>query len=592
MKVSDYVIKFIEDLGVQHVFTLSGGGCIHLIDSLGKSTKIQYVCNLHEQGTGIATEAYSQYTNNIGVALVTTGPGGTNILTAIAGAYLDSTPMLVIAGQVQTIDSAKQYGVRQLGFQEVDVVSMAKPVTKYATTVMASKDIRYHLEKAVYLAKTGRPGPVLIEIPLDIQAKDIQNIESLTPYNIYNNEDAFTDIKPIVETLLRSKRPIILVGNGVRLDDAQSELNKFLKTTNIPVLTTWKAADMFSEDHPLFVGRPGAIASRGANFNQQNADFILCLGARLDHGQIAYQKKYFAPKAIKVVCDIDVSELSKLSGVIDYTVPHSVREFLIQLNQSSIIITQKDEWEKWLQHCKQTYLKYRLYNEKYDRNNNDVNLYNFIVELSDQLTNNTLIVPGSSGACSEVTYQALQIKNGQRLLNTPGLGAMGFGIAASIGACLASGKKHTICIEGDGGWMMNMQELEVIRRLNLPITFFVLNNNGYGSIKSTQDGYFDGNYVASTPESGVTLPSIKKIADVFDIEYRCISNNRSLQHNISTILAEKYRPIICEVICEQNHKTLPRSTVFKNEKDEFETAPMHLMRPALSEEEQAQEEII
>jgi acetolactate synthase-1/2/3 large subunit len=588
MKLSDYVIKFIEDLGVKHVFTLSGGGIIHLIDSLGKSEKIQYVCNLHEQGAGIAAEAYSQYTNNLGVALVTTGPGGTNIMTPLAGAYLDSTPMLVIAGQVQRKDCAKQFGVRQLGFQEVNVASMAHPVTKYATTLFTEKDIRYMLELAVFLAKSGRPGPVLVEIPLDIQAKEIDP-ESLTPYEPYHtNEPTIGELNPtiIVDRINQSKRPIILVGNGVRLSGAQNEFEKFIRRTNIPVLTTWKAADLLDENDPLFVGRPGAIASRGANFNQQNSDLILVLGARLDHGQLAYQAKYFAPNAFRIMVDVDQNEINKLGGVVDAPVPYSVKTFLEQLNNENISI----DTSEWLKRCKETYLRYPTLNPNYSRDGNLINLYDFIYELSKSAPEDAIIVPGSSGACSEVVYQSWQIKKGQRLLNTPGLGSMGFGIGAAIGACLGSGNKPTICIEGDGGWVMNIQELEVARRLSLPITFFVLNNNGYGSIRSTQDGYFNGKYVASSPGSGASLPSITGISSGFKIPSGTLTNNVAVAKKVPLYLAQGQRyPVIIEVMVQPDHKTLPRSTVFQNDEGEFETAPCQFMKPPLDESVQQQE---
>jgi acetolactate synthase-1/2/3 large subunit len=576
MKVSDFVIKYLEDYGIKHIFMVAGGGCIHLVDSLSKSN-IQYVCNLHEQGAGIAAEAYAQFNNTLGVALVTTGPGGTNIITPIAAAWLESTPMLVICGQVQRKDMSNGK-VRQLGFQEIDMVNLTKDITKYSACVKDPDDIKYNLTKAINLATSGRPGPVLIEIPLDVQSQEI-DIETLNEYEIIEKPvNISCAIKQVVNEINKAKRPIILVGNGVRLSGAANEFLKFINKTQIPVLTTWKAMDFIPEDHPLFVGRPGAIASRGANFNQQNADFILCIGARLDHGQTAYQHKYFALNAVKVIVDIDWKEIAKLNMNIQHRFNIDAYNFLKELNYQSdkINIDTKD----WLKCCKETYLKYPVVLEEHLESSSPVNLYAFIDALSNVLMPGTTIVPGSSGACSEVTMQAFKVKEGQRILNTQGLGAMGFGIPAAVGVCLASNKQEVICIDGDGGFFMNIQELEVVKRLNLPIKFFVLNNNGYGSIKSTQDNYFNSHYAGCNPESGLTLPDIQMIATAFGIHY-CKINNSDMLLKKLTLVYDTVGSVICEVMINKDHITLPRTTVHKLENGSFEAAPMHMMKPEL-----------
>ena len=332
IKLSDYVIQFIQDQGVNDIFLLPGGGCIHLVDSIGKSD-INFVCNLHEQACSIAADAYGQYTNNLGVCLVTTGPGGTNAMTGLAAAWLDSTPTLFISGQVQKKDMATCLGVRQIGFQEIDMVSIVKPLTKYAVTITDPETIKHHMEKAVYLARTGRPGPVWIDIPLDVQAVSIDPTTQAgyTP-DPTSSVDLSQLVSEIIPALNKAKRPIILAGNGVRLAGAIDEFNELTDALQIPILTTWKAIDFMEEEHPLFVGRPGGVGQRGANFSQQNSDFFISLGARLDHGQTAYQHQYFAREATKVIVDIDGSEIAKLQMNIDYAVEADAGEFIREVH--------------------------------------------------------------------------------------------------------------------------------------------------------------------------------------------------------------------------------------------------------------------
>lgn len=577
IKVSDYIIQRLEK-EVKHIFTIPGGGCIHLIDSLGKSN-IEVVANLHEQGSGICAEAYSQYTNNIGVALVTTGPGGTNAITPITSAWLDSIPLLVLAGQVQKKDMVNHRSIRQLGFQEVNLVRMTQGITKYSVSVLNADDVPYHLERALYLAKNGRPGPVVLEIPLDIQSSFINgNARTFSP----PLTSASFNVDGIIDVINNAERPIILAGNGVRLSGALDEFMKFINKTKIPVLLTWKALDFLPENHDLFVGRPGGVASRGANFNQQNSDLIICLGARLDHGQIAYQSKFFAHSAKKIIVDVDINEIHKLGIDIEYKVDLDCKIFLNEL------ISKLDKIDidtsSWLSHCKKTYQKYPICLPEYYQEKNFVNNYVFVEELSKHLPENSLIVPGSSGACSEVTMQAIKIKPGTRIFNSEGLGSMGFGIPAAIGACLAANKQETICIDGDGGFVMNMQELELVKRYKLPIKFFVLNNDGYGSIKTTQTNHFEGRLVASDPSSGLTLPDISKIADTFDIPHIKVFDNGMLCHLMQKILKTE-GPLMIEVMIDPNHRTAPKASVYKTKDGLFATRPMEDLAPFLSREE-------
>lgn len=577
IKVSDYIIQRLEK-EVKHIFTIPGGGCIHLIDSLGKSN-IEVVANLHEQGAGICAEAYSQYTNNIGVALVTTGPGGTNAITPITSAWLDSIPLLVLVGQVQKKDMVSHRSIRQLGFQEVNLVRMTQGITKYSVTVSNADDIPYHLERAIYLAKTGRPGPVVLEIPLDIQSSYINgHARTFTP----PKHAATFNVDGIIDAINNAERPIILAGNGVRLSGGLDLFLEFIDKTKIPVLLTWKSLDFLPEDHELFVGRPGGVASRGANFNQQNSDLIICLGARLDHGQIAYQSKFFAHHAKKVIVDVDINEIHKHGIDVEYKVDLDCKIFLQELidriNEIDI------DTSGWLSHCKKTYNKYPICLPEYYQQKDFVNNYVFIEELSKHLPENSLIVPGSSGACSEVTMQAIKLKSGTRIFNSEGLGSMGFGVPAAIGACIAADKKPTICIDGDGGFVMNMQELELVKRYDLPIKFFILNNDGYGSIKTTQTNHFEGRLVASDPGSGLTLPDVSKIADAFNIPYLKIFDNDMLCLLLEKALKEQ-GPLMIEIMVDPNHRTAPKASVYKTKDGLFATRPMEDLAPFLSREE-------
>lgn len=572
IKVSDFIIKFIEELGVKHVFTLSGGGCIHLIDSLSKSN-IKYVCNLHEQAAGIAAEAYSQY-SGFGVALVTTGPGSTNIITPIAGAWFDSIPMLILCGQVNTYDRINNRGVRQFGYQEIDMVSLCKSITKYAYTVIDAQEIKYQLQKAYFLAKEGRPGPVVLEIPLNIQSAiiDEEKLESFENKFLFcnslitSNTDNSPKIKELIENLKLSKKPIILAGNGIRSAGAIEEFKKFIEKIQIPTLLTWKAIDYLEENHPLYVGRPGTYGQYGANLNQQDADFILCIGARLDHGQIAYQIKNFCPNAIRYIVDIDENEISKFDNYFN-KVNCDALCFLKTLNNFDLKKVNSD----WLKLCRNRYLQHPPDNKIEKK----VNIYRFIEKLSELLPKNSLIVPGSSGSCSELTMQAIKLKKGTRVFNTQGLGSMGYGLSAAIGGYLAS-NKLTICIEGDGGFFMNIQELEVVRRLNLPIKIFILNNNGYGAIRNTQNSLFNGNLAASDDSCGLTLPNIRKQAKAYNIKYIQIKENLEINKKLKLILSEK-KSIICEILMSKKHKTLPKVKVEKNKEGNFEALSMENM---------------
>lgn len=579
IKISDYIVKFLKEKGIKDIFMLPGGGCIHLVDSV-KKQGLNYIVNLHEQGAAIAAEAYAQYKNNVGVALVTTGPGGTNAITAVASAWIDSIPLLIISGQVQKQDM-REKGMRTKGFQEINIIDIVKPITKLALTMHEPENIAGYLNQAWDAMLEGRKGPVWLDIPLDVQAALVDE-DKLPIYNPSKIKPKGEDFEFIKNLIAFSERPVILIGNGIR--SSIRAFYNFINHTDIPVLTTWRAMDLMSEIDPLFIGRPGSIATRGANFNLYNADLVICLGARLDHGQVAYNLEDFAPNAAKIIVDIDEGELSKYKGLKGKWIllKYDVEEFLSILNDD---IHSFNVWhDKWAKTCKTLYNKYNKFDETYNEDNG-INLYSFINILSDLAPEDSIIIPGSSGTCSEITMQAWKVKTGQRIFNSPGLGAMGFGIPAAIGACIASGKKPVICIEGDGSFMMNMQELEIINRLNLPIKIFVINNGGYNSIKNTQEKYFGGDLVGCTPESGLTLPDISSIAGGFDIDYEYIDHRESLEYELGAIFKDwnKY-PVICEVE-SYNHQTLPRTSTYQDENGKFISAPMHDLYPFLDKKE-------
>lgn len=589
MKLSDYVFKVVAETGVKHVFMLPGGGCMHLCDSLGRHPELQLVCNLHEQACAIAADAYGQYTNNLGVALVTTGPGGTNTLTGVAGAWLDSTPCLFISGQVKRADMKGGRGVRQMGFQEIDIVQMVRPISKYAVTVTDPLTIRYHLEKALYLARRGRPGPVWIDIPLDVQATEIpeETLDAFDPAEVIQvtkSPEISNAAAQIVRWLKEAKRPVLLVGNGVRLDHGLEEFHRLLERISVPVLTTWKAIDFLAENHPLYAGRPGAVGQRGANFTQQNADLLIVVGARLDLGQTGYVHSNFARAAKKIIVDIDPAELQKLEMSIDLPLVCGAKAFLHALCEALEATGERLSFDCWLERCMEWKRRYPVVLPQFTSLEEGVSNYCLIDSLSRCMDAQDLLVPGSSGACSETTMQAFRVKSGQRIFNTEGLGPMGFGIPAAIGACLAAGRRRTISVDGDGGFVMNIQELELVHRFNLPIKFFVLNNNGYGSIRQTQNGYFKGKLVASDPSSGLTLPDLGRVSESFGIQTCEIQTHEDIEPCVREVFSHN-RPVVCIVKISPQQTTMPRLSSGQRANGTMYSKPMEDLWPFLEREE-------
>lgn len=590
IKLSDYVMQFVAEQGVKTVFMLPGGGCMHLVESLGRQAGLRFVCNLHEQACAIAADAAAQYTNQLGVALVTTGPGGTNAITGVAGAWLDSIPVLMLSGQVKRADLAEGKGVRQMGFQELPIVKLVGPVTKYAVLVMDPDSIRYHLEKAVFLARSGRPGPVWIDIPLDVQAAmiDESRLSGFVP-----ESEGFvakpatgalaSQVTRVIDLLNQAKRPVILAGNGIRLADGLAEFESVVRMLGVPVLLTWKAIDLLADDDPLYAGRPGSIGQRGANFTLQNADFLLVLGARLDHGQTGYNHTNFARGARKVMVDIDPAEIAKMATPIDEGVVADARDFLAEWQRQNGRVKAVDRGP-WLARCRAWQTRYPLITPEHWAREDGVDLYALVDALSEAMNSGDLLIPGSSGQCSELTMQAFRVKRGQRIFNTEGLGPMGFGLPAALGGCLASGGRRTVCLDGDGGIQMNIQELETLRRLNLPVKLFVLNNRGYGSIRISQKNYFQGHYVASDESSGLTLPDMCRVAAAYGLPTRRLEANRDLRQQVAEILAAP-GPYLCDVVVPKDQPTSPKLSSFQRKDGSMASKPLEDLWPFLDRDE-------
>lgn len=588
IKLSDYVINFVAGIGVKHMFLLPGGGCMHLVDSLGRQKDLEPVCCLHEQAALIAADGYAQYNNDIGVALVTTGPGSTNAITGVAASWIDSTPLLVLSGQVKRKDLLSGKGVRQMGIQEVDIVSLVKPVTKYAVTILEPESILYHLEKAIYLAKTSRPGPVWIDIPLDVQGALIDETE-LRPFNPSDevqrqaNPGLSQQVKDAIALLNNSLRPVILAGRGIRLAMANEEFFRVIESLRIPVLTTWRMVDALPEESELYFGRPGSIASRGANFVQQNADFILTIGARLDLPQVGHSYANFARAAAKVVVDIDEAEVEKIDTKIDAAIVCDAKDFLVEFINKIDMVKPKDR-SAWSLRCGEWKRRYPVILPEYLEPAKYVNTYALIETLSELLSANDVIVPGSSGSCAEITLQAFKVKKGQRVLNSPGLGSMGFGLPQSIGVCLASGGRRTVCVVGDGGLQHNIQELETLKRLNIPVKLFVLNNNGYAAIRNTHNRFFEGRLVCCDPSSGLTIPDTCKVASAYGIKAVKISDQKNLKGEVINVLNME-GPVVCEVMIDPDLQMAPKLSSAARPDGTMVSKPLEDLWPFLEREE-------
>lgn len=592
IKLSDYVIKRLEETGANHMFMLPGGGAMHLNDSLGYSKKIRFVCCLHEQACAIAAEAYARVNNKIGLLMVTTGPGGTNALTGVAGAYLESTPMFVVSGQVKRADMINGQGLRQQGMQELDIISVVKSITKYAALVDDPQMIRYHIERALYEATHGRKGPVWLDIPLDVQATmiDEDRLIGFTPKPEMKNTHLEKQVLAVIDELNRAERPVLLAGNGIRLAGAGKEFDELVETLGIPVLTTWNGIDLIEETNPLYFGRPGGLGHRYANFIQQNSDLFLSIGARLNLLQTGYNFDGFARAATKIMVDIDNAELHKVNVRPDLPICADAKEFIETLLAHKDKLVKKDR-KAWFDYAKRLKEKYPIVKPEYWQQKDLVNSYCLLETISGQMGADEVYVSGSSGSCIDISMQTFRVKKGQRVFCTKGLASMGYGLPSAIGACLASGGKRTVGVNGDGGFVMNIQELETIRRLGLPIKLFVLSNRGYGAIRATQTNLFAGHLVACTESSDLSLPHIADIANAYGLKTVTIRNNAELAEKVREVL-EYNGPVICEVMTPIELTASPKQVSYKRSDGQMESKPLEFLNPPIPEEEMRENMLI
>ena len=585
MKLSDFVVSFVEKLGTKFVFSVTGGGAMHLNDSFSKSKKINYILTHHEQSAAMMSEAYSRKTGKIGVCQVTTGPGGTNAITGLVGAWIDSIPQLIISGQVATKDMINTKKIRQMGVQEINIVDIVKPVTKYAVTIRDPNQIKFELEKCLNYLSSGRPGPVWIDIPLDIQTAKI-NLKTLKSYKKINKKKKTKkiDLNRIYNAIKSSKRPVFVIGNGIHLSKSKKEFINISNYFNIPVLSSWSASDILETSHKKYIGRFGVFGDRASNFTVQNSDLIIVLGCRLSQPQTGYNLKLFSPKSKMIYVDVDNFEIQKFKNKIKIPVNIDLKKFLISFKK---FISKKKKFShkehiKWLNIAINWKEKYPVVLKKYSHNSKKVNSFFFVEYISKLLKKNACIVTdmGTSFTC---TMQTLKVKKGQRIFTSPGLAAMGYGLPGAIGASFSDKQNNQlICIAGDGGFMFNIQELQTIKHYKLPIKIFVICNNGYLTMKLMQKKNFR-KYVGSSPESGISCPDFTKVASAFGIKSMSIKKTDDLI-KIKKFINSK-DPFLCEIHMDPMQPLIPRLQTKMTKDGKFLPTPIDNLYPFLSDEE-------
>jgi len=571
MKLSDYVASFLSKI-TNHVFVGQGGNIIHILDSLSKIKNIQIIPSQNEQAAALAADAYSRFDKRIGVTAVTSGPGMLNLMQGIACSYFDSIPTIHFSGAVVTGQLRKNKKIRQIGFQEMEVVDLVKPITKYAVLLKDKNMIKYELEKMLHLCKEGRPGPVLMDLPDDLQRADInpKKLKGFKPITLKRKKIDFK--KKFFNLISESKRPLIVIGNGINLSNTKNELTNFIKKTKIPFAASWAALDIFPFDHPLNAGTFGVAATRYGNFAIQNSDLIIALGCRLSTQITGSNIKSFAPNAKKIVVDIDKYEFKKNNGLkINLKINMSLVDFFKNLNP--VPVNKKDKYQKWIKNFLIWKKKYPIVKEEYYKQSRDVNPYVFMKLLSEKTNENDVIIPDAS-ANLIWAMQSLEIKK-QKIFTALNHSPMGYSMPASIGAYLADPKKNVICTIGDGSLQMNIQELATIAHYKLPIKIIVLNNGGYALIKQTQDTWLNSRRVGVDKSSGLAMPNLQNISRAYEIETCEINNHNELSHKLDYILSRK-TPILCDLKISTNQKVIPKLEFGR---------PIHDLSPRLSEEE-------
>jgi acetolactate synthase-1/2/3 large subunit len=611
MRLADYVAQRCVEAGARHTFLVTGGGAMHLNDAFSRHPDMTPVCFHHEQGAAIAAESYYRINNQLCVLNVTTGPGGINALNGVFGAYVDSCGMLVISGQVKNETYLRNYDIpmRQLGDQEVDIVSMARPVVKYAVTLQDPKDIREVMDKAIFLAATGRPGPVWIDIPIDMQSAKIApelikewdgNLTTLALdpavtantrlelQQTYNNLEIHLD--HILDQLKKSKRPVLFAGAGIRLSNQYENFLKLVSSLGIPTVTGWNAHDALPNFNECYAGRPGTVGDRAGNFTVQNSDLLIVLGSRLNVRQVSYNHKNFASRAYKIHVDIDQTELNKPTLHTDYKIVADLKKFIPKfLGRLSNYVTPNDHID-YLNWCKERVNRYPVVLPEYHHKENQLNPYLFVDELLKNLAEDDCIITGNGSACV-ISFQTAKIKSGQRLFTNSGNASMGYDLPASIGACLARNKQRVICLAGDGSLMMNIQELQTVLGYKLPIKIIVLNNNGYLSIKQTQQNYFPDNVFGTCPSDGVTLPNFVKLAHAFGLKSYKVENIDQWRSNTIQYAIINNDPVLIEVMLDPEQNFSPKLTAKKLDDGTMLAPSLENMSPFLTDEEMAKNRI-
>ena len=585
MRVADYIFKYLADRGVEQVFLITGGGAMHLNDALGKEKRIKYICFHHEQGAAIAAEGYTRASGKLAVISVTTGPGGINTLTGVMGQWCDSIPALYLSGQVKfetTTASVPGSNLRQLGDQEVDIINIVKPITKYSKMITEPKTIKSELDKAIQIATSGRPGPVWLDVPMNVQGALIneQELQSEIINDIPLKIEDET-ISMVIKELQKAKRPLLIAGHGIRIAGARKEFLNLVNLLNIPVVTTFNGFDLIPSDSGNFIGRIGTLGSRAGNFALQNADLVIFIGTRNNIRQVSYNWISFARDAKKIIVDIDKVELHKKTVKGDILINCDAKDFITKLSEKIPKIFKVNK--EWLEWCLIRRKKYPVVLDKYRApDKHQVHPYHFIEELTMTLDNNAIAVAANGTACV-VLFQAGVVKEGQRIFWNSGCASMGYGLPASIGAALAE-KRNVVCIEGDGSIQMNLQELQTIRHYNLPIKIFVLNNHGYGSIIQTQREFFNSNFVGCNKDSGVSFPNFSKLADLYGLKYYKIDSTDKMKQTIKDILFYK-GAVMCEVILNSNYVFAPKLSSVKKPDGRIVSKPLEDLSPLLDRDE-------
>jgi acetolactate synthase-1/2/3 large subunit len=547
VRLADYVVSFLHSRGINHVFAVSGGALNFLCDAISLS-RVKYVACHHEQSAAIAAEAYARV-KGLGCAMVTSGPGGTNAITGVAGAWLDHTPTITISGQSFSGQTIGDSGLRQLGVQEINIIDLVRPITKYAVMVTGPESIRYHLEKALYLATHGRPGPVWLDIPVDVQKAEVDpdRLSGFCPEDQVKKE---LDVSEVIKLLRNARRPVLHIGQGVRQARAEKALYRFLEASGIPVLTARNGNDLIASDHPQYIGRPGTFGQRGANFAVQTCDLYIAVGTRLCLAQTGYNPKDYARNAKVVMVDVDRAELDKDTVPIHLKIEADAKDFLEALNSHNLGLP---DYANWLKRCKQWQAKYCPVFPEW-RESGPVNSYVLVDALSDILTPDDIIVT-DVGCSYQTTHQAFRIKKGQRLLSNGGLASMGWGLPAAVGAAFASGK-CIVCVTGDGGMMFNSQELSTIKFHHLPIKILVLNNGGYLTQKQAGE-YAFGRVTGSASES-LSFPDFRRLSEAHGIPSFQIDDHKNLNIYLKAFV-EHDGPALCEVVMDPNQIQAPKS---------------------------------